>query len=112
MHGGQCLPVKTGLRMHIKEPGWCAIIAPKSGLGSKGLILGNTIGLIDNDYQGEILCYMLNRIPHGKLFIEKDMKFAQMFFVPYAVPMFKLVESFAEETSRGEGGFGSTGVKQ
>lgn len=112
---GQCLPVKTGLRMHMRTPGIAAVVLPRSGLGAKnGLVLGNLVGFIDNDYQGEIICYMWNRNPFvggERITIQRGMKFAQMAFIPYLVPNFRVVEKFEENTIRGTGGFGSTDVR-
>ena len=115
---GQCLPVSTGIAVHILQPNVCGIVVPRSGLGAKsGVVLGNSLGLIDNDYQGELICYIWNRnfwsdtlgkLP-PRLHITPGMKFAQMFFTPFLSPMFRRVTEFSTETARGTGGFGSTG---
>ena len=108
---GDCVQVKTGLRMHMRDPNIAGMVLPRSGLGAKnGLVLGNLVGFIDNDYQGEILCFMWNRNTDGPIIhVIRGMKFAQMAFVPVYTPKFNLVEQFETQTVRGEGGFGSTG---
>lgn len=125
---GDTVPIRTGLRMHMRYPDMCAIVVPRSGLGAKeGVVLGNTLGLIDPDYQGDITCYVFNRNPSVRskfaggnalleaiypkmVRIQRGMRFAQMFFVPFLSVQFNRVDEFAELTQRGEGGFGHTGV--
>lgn len=104
----QCIKIGTGIAIHIADPGYAAMILPRSGLGHKGLILGNTIGLIDSDYQGEIILSVWNRSPDPIRINQMD-RIAQLIIVPVIQPVFNFVESF-EETERGDGGFGSTGV--
>lgn len=86
-----------------------AVVLPRSGLGSKhGIVLGNLVGLIDNDYQGEIIVCLWNRSTN--LFvINKLDRIAQLCFVPFIQPGFKFVKEFSKNTVRGSGGFGSTG---
>lgn len=110
---GECRPIKTGIALHPLVPNVCAVVLPRSGLGGKqGLILGNSVGLIDNDYQGEIMCYMWNRNTSGDqpLVVERGARFAQLMFLPYLRAVFHPVTEFSNETQRGEGGFGSTGT--
>ena len=93
----------------IKDPRFCAVIAPRSGLGhKKGIVLGNLIGVIDADYQGEIRVSCWNRSDEAYCINPMD-RIAQLLFLPVLRPAFEVVEEF-EETVRGEGGFGSSGV--
>ena len=109
IHPGDTYLVKTGLAIHIGNPGYAALILPRSGLGhKKGIVLGNLVGLIDSDYQGELMVSVWNR---GKDPFElKPMeRIAQLMVVPVVQPEFNLVESF-EASERASGGFGSTGT--
>ncbi|HEX7370364.1 MAG TPA: dUTP diphosphatase [Rhodanobacteraceae bacterium] len=106
---GDSVLVPTGLAIHIGDPGWCALILPRSGLGHKhGLVLGNLTGLIDADYQGPLMISCWNR---GKqaFTIQPGDRIAQLLVMPVARVAWQVVESF-EASERGEGGFGSTGV--
>ena len=100
--------VPTGLAIHLADPGLAAMIVPRSGLGHKhGIVLGNLVGLIDSDYQGELLISCWNR--GTKTFrIEPGERIAQLVVVPVVQVEFEVVESF-EESRRGSGGFGHTG---
>lgn len=101
--------VPTGLAIHINDPGWCALILPRSGLGHKhGLVLGNLTGLIDADYQGPLMISCWNR-GNAAFTIAPGDRIAQLMFVPVARARFRKVEEFAP-SARGAGGFGSTGV--
>ncbi len=105
---GDTYLIPTGFAIHIGEPGLAATLLPRSGLGHKhGIVLGNLIGLIDSDYQGEILISCWNR---GKepFIIQPGERVAQMVFVPVFQVDFELVTAF-EETARSDGGFGSSG---
>jgi len=104
----ETLLIPTGFAMHIADPGMAAIILPRSGLGHKhGLVLGNLVGLIDSDYQGQVYVSCWNR--SDKAFeIEPGMRIAQLVFVPIVMAQFNIVESF-ELSERGAGGFGHTG---
>ncbi|MCI6531192.1 MAG: dUTP diphosphatase [Mesosutterella sp.] len=106
---GQTELVRTGLAIHIADPGYAALVLPRSGLGHKhGIVLGNLVGLIDSDYQGELMISAWNR--SGAAFtIEPFERLAQLVIVPVVQPEFHVVDSF-EKSSRGEGGFGSTGL--
>lgn len=102
--------IGTGLSIYIADPGYAAIILPRSGLGhQKGLILGNTCGLIDSSYQGELLVSAWNRTLAEPIFLRPGDRFAQLMFVPIARPSFEIVEDFKAKSKRGKGGFGSTG---
>lgn len=101
--------VPTGLSIHIKDPNWCAMLMPRSGQGHKrGLILGNTIGLIDSDYQGPLMVSLWNR-GNTEQTIEIGERIAQMVLVPVGLPEFNWVESYDDVSERGEGGYGSSG---
>lgn len=100
--------VPTGIALHIADPGLAAMILPRSGLGHKqGIVLGNLVGLIDSDYQGQIFVSVWNR-SHTPFTIQPLERIAQLVIVPVVQAIFNVVESF-EESERGEGGFGSTG---
>lgn len=105
---GDCELIHTGLAIHLDDPGLAALILPRSGLGHKhGIVLGNLVGLIDSDYQGELLVSCWNR-GATTFRIEPGERIAQLVIVPVCQVDFKLVDSFAE-SDRGEGGFGHTG---
>lgn len=105
-----CVMIPTGLAIHLADRHWAALILPRSGLGHKGLILGNTVGLIDADYQGEIRlsCWNRGRVP---LTIEPGDRVAQMVVIPIVTPVFRVVTAFAAETTRRDGGFGHSGLR-
>ena len=104
----QLLP--TGLAMHLADPGYVALILPRSGLGHKhGIVLGNLVGLIDSDYQGQLMVSVWNRGP-TPFVIEPMERIAQMVIMPVVQAHFRLVDEFAP-SQRGEGGYGSTGTK-
>lgn len=101
--------VPTGFAIHIGDPGWCALIVPRSGLGHKhGLVTGNLVGVIDADYQGPLMisCWNRSAIPYT---IHPGDRIAQLLLVPVGRASLRVVDSFAPSL-RGEGGFGSTGV--
>ncbi|SFL85685.1 dUTP diphosphatase [Marinobacter zhejiangensis] len=107
---GQTELLKTGLSIHIADPGLAAMILPRSGLGHKhGIVLGNLVGLIDSDYQGELMVSCWNR-GHTTFTIDVGERIAQLVLVPVVQADFELVESF-EASDRGAGGFGSTGTR-
>jgi dUTP pyrophosphatase len=104
--------VSSGIALHMADGGMAALVLPRSGLGhKKGLVLGNLVGLIDADYTGPILVSAWNRNPPGSepITIAPGERFAQMVFVPILRPDFAVVEEFSMDSSRGAGGFGSTG---
>lgn len=98
----------TGISIFIANPGFAAMILPRSGLGSKGIVLGNLVGLIDSDYQGELKCALWNRSTEPFLLKPLE-RIAQMCFVPVFLPKWKLVQDFSNSTQRAARGFGSTG---
>jgi dUTP pyrophosphatase len=99
--------IPTGLAIHIGSREVAGLILPRSGLGTRGLILGNTVGLIDSDYQGELKVSTWNRTD-TPIVIEQYDRFAQLMFVPVLQPEWVEVEEFSNRTERGAGGFGST----
>lgn len=107
---GQTHLVPTGLAIHIGDPSLAATILPRSGLGHKhGIVLGNLVGLIDSDYQGQLMVSVWNR-GQDTFTIEPGDRIAQLVFVPVVQAEFNLVEDF-DATERGEGGFGHSGKK-
>lgn len=105
---GQTVMIPTGLAIHLADPGYAAMILPRSGLGHKhGIVLGNLVGLIDSDYQGQLLVSCWNR-GHESFLLNPMERIAQLVIVPVVQANFNVVEEFPE-SMRGEGGFGSTG---
>ncbi|MEI6708665.1 MAG: dUTP diphosphatase [Methylococcales bacterium] len=108
LNSGESLLIPTGLAIHIDDPSLAAILLPRSGLGHKhGIVLGNLVGLIDSDYQGEILVSCWNRGTTA-FTINVGERIAQMVFVPIVQVAFEQIEVFTQ-SSRGLGGFGHTG---
>jgi dUTP pyrophosphatase len=105
---GEARLIPTGLAIHIQEPGLAAMLLPRSGLGHKhGIVLGNLVGLIDSDYQGQVFVSCWNR--GGETFtMQPGERIAQMVIVPVVHADFEVVEEF-EASTRGSGGFGHTG---
>ena len=107
---GQTVLIPTGLAIHLADANYAAMILPRSGLGHKhGVVLGNLVGLIDSDYQGELMVSTWNR-GNTAFTIEPFERIAQMVIVPVVQAQFNLVEEF-DASDRGAGGFGSTGTK-
>jgi len=105
---GQTLLIPTGIAIHVADPSYCAIILPRSGLGHKhGIVLGNLVGLIDSDYQGQLMVSTWNRGQQNFQICAMD-RLAQLVIVPVAQVEWEVVEEFSTST-RGTGGFGSTG---
>ena len=102
--------IPTGIAIHIDDPGLAATILPRSGLGHKhGIVLGNLVGLIDSDYQGQLFVSCWNR-GTDSFTIEKGDRIAQLVFVPVVQADFEVVDEF-DESQRGAGGFGHSGHK-
>jgi len=100
--------IPTGISIHISDPGYAATILPRSGLGHKhGIVLGNLVGLIDSDYQGQLFVSCWNR-GNTTFTIEVAERIAQLVILPVAQVEFEMVEEFSD-SDRGEGGFGSSG---
>jgi dUTP pyrophosphatase len=105
---GQTVLVPTGLAIHLADPGYAAMILPRSGLGHKnGIVLGNLVGLIDSDYQGQLMVSTWNR-SQATFTLQPMDRLAQLVVVPVLQVGFNVVEEFPS-TERGAGGFGSTG---
>ncbi|SEI49347.1 deoxyuridine 5'-triphosphate nucleotidohydrolase [Azotobacter beijerinckii] len=105
---GQTTLIPTGLAIHIADPGLAALVLPRSGLGHKhGIVLGNLVGLIDSDYQGELMVSCWNR-GQSAFRIAVGERIAQLVLVPVVQARFELVEAF-DESQRGTGGFGHSG---
>ena len=105
---GQTTLVRTGMAIHLADPGLAAMIRPRSGLGHKhGIVLGNLVGLIDSDYQGPLMVSCWNR-GREAFTVQPLERIAQMVIVPVVQAAFRRVDDF-EASHRGEGGFGSTG---
>jgi dUTP pyrophosphatase len=105
---GETILVPSGLAIHLADPGYAAVVLPRSGLGHKhGVVLGNLVGLIDSDYQGQIMVSVWNR--GSEMFVIQPLeRIAQLVIVPVLQVKFNVVEEF-ETSTRGAGGFGSTG---
>ena len=102
--------IPTGLALHVADPGYAAVILPRSGLGHKhGIVLGNLVGLIDSDYQGPLMVSAWNRSQTAYT-LEPLERLAQLVVLPIAQIEFTVVEEF-EQSTRGAGGFGSTGKR-
>jgi dUTP pyrophosphatase len=105
---GETALVPTGLAIHVGDPGYAAMILPRSGLGHKhGIVLGNLVGLIDSDYQGQLMISTWNR-GQNAFTLNPMERLAQLVIVPVVQAHFNIVDDF-EASTRGAGGFGSTG---
>ena len=105
---GETELIPTGMAIHIADPGLAAIILPRSGLGHKhGIVLGNLVGLIDSDYQGQLFVSCWNR-GSNSFRVEIGERIAQLVVIPVVQAKFSIVDEF-DDSSRGEGGFGHTG---
>ncbi len=108
LNPGETRLIPTGLAIHLADPGYAALILPRSGLGHKhGVVLGNLVGLIDSDYQGELMVSLWNR-GQEPFTVQPLERIAQMVIVPVVQAKFRLVQEFGQ-SQRGAGGFGSTG---
>ena len=107
---GESQLIGTGLAIYIQDPDYVGFIMPRSGLGHKhGIVLGNLTGVIDADYQGELMVSIWNRSQTDYV-LQPSEKMAQYLVVPIARPTFEIVAEFSDISVRGEGGFGSTGT--
>ena len=105
---GETVLIPTGFAMHMQETGLAAVILPRSGLGHKhGIVLGNLVGLIDSDYQGQVYVSCWNR-SDNEFHVEPGMRIAQLVFMPVVQVQWEQVEVF-DQSDRGAGGFGHTG---
>ena len=108
IHSGETLLIPTGLAIYVEDPSMAAVVLPRSGLGHKhGIVLGNLVGLIDSDYQGQLFISCWNR-GHESFTIEVGDRLAQLVIVPVIQTKFKIVDEFIS-TDRGSGGFGHSG---
>ena len=106
---GQAVLIPTGLSIHVADPGYAALILPRSGLGHKhGIVLGNLVGLIDSDYQGQLMVSAWNRSSQPYT-IEPLERIAQLVIVPVLQAQLNWVDDFEQPSARGAGGYGSTG---
>ena len=101
--------INAGFKLYIKSPNIVGFILPRSGKGSKGLVIGNLTGVIDSDYQGDLKICLWNR-SESPIQIFPGEAVAQLIFLPVYHPTLKVVEAFSTNTIRGEGGFGSTSI--
>lgn len=109
LKAGETKLLGTGLAFYINNPSFAGMILPRSGLGHKhGIVLGNLVGLIDSDYQGELMISLWNR-SDADYVIDVGERVAQYVIVPVATPVFSIVEEFSDRSDRGAGGFGHTG---
>ena len=109
LHPGDSALIPSGLAIHLADPGLAAIVIPRSGLGHKyGIVLGNLVGLIDSDYQGQVFVSCWNR-GRAAFVVNPLERIAQLVVVPVVQVELNIVETF-DESSRGAGGFGSTGT--
>jgi len=107
---GETSLIPTGFAIHVEDTGLAAVLLPRSGLGhKKGIVLGNLVGLIDSDYQGQVYVSCWNR-GHESFTMNPGDRIAQMVFMPVVQVAFDVVDEF-DESHRGEGGFGHTGVQ-
>jgi len=105
---GETVLVPTGLAIHLEDPNYAAMLLPRSGLGHKhGIVLGNLVGLIDSDYQGQVFVSCWNR-GQDTFTVQPGERIAQMVIVPVVQAEFEIVDEF-HDSERGEGGFGHTG---
>ena len=111
IEAGATVLIPTGLAIHVANPGYCAMILPRSGMGHKnGIVLGNLVGLIDSDYQGQLMVSTWNRGQQAFTLAPME-RLAQLIIVPVVQVGFNVVDEFdsEKESERGAGGFGSTG---
>lgn len=113
LYPGECRLIPLGFAIHMTSPAFCAVLLPRSGLGhKKGIVLGNGTGLIDADYQGQVMASLWNRNKAGTPpeWIAPGQRIAQLVFLPVVRPDLVTVREFSAATARAEGGFGSTGI--
>lgn len=109
---GEVLKIPTGIAIHVADPNYVAYALPRSGMGAKeGLLPAQAIATIDSDYQGQVWLYVWNRNKSETKFLNPGDRIAQLVFHKLEHPELVIVESFDEETVRGDGAFGSTGVR-
>ena len=110
LEAGATALVPTGLALYLQDPGYAALVLPRSGLGHRhGIVLGNLVGLIDSDYQGQLMVSAWNRGRSGYTIAPME-RIAQLVIVPVVQATFTVVDVFSARSARGEAGYGSTGV--
>jgi dUTP pyrophosphatase len=119
LYPGEASMIPTGLSVYVADPGYAAIALPRSGLGTKGLVLGNLVGLIDADYQGPLMLQLWNRQtpdfnttgmrPGKTVTIKPGERIAQLVIVPVVRAAIEIVDEFSNTSARGQGGFGHSG---
>jgi len=109
IYPGESTMIDLGFKMEIADPDVCAVLLPRSGLGTKGIVLRNLVGLIDSDYRGPVKACIWNTDPNDEFVINPHDRICQMMFLPVIQPEFEIVEELGV-SDRGEGGFGSSGV--
>ena len=105
---GESWGFHLGISIWIKDPSICGVIMPRSGLGIQGILPANVVGLIDSDYQGELIIHLAN-YSDKEYVVQNGDRIAQLVFMPVRQMSFQIKNKFTELTERGEGGFGSTG---
>ena len=110
IYPGETVQFPMGYALYIGDHTLCGMIMPRSGLGVKGILPANVLGLIDSDYQGELMVYLKNH-SHNEFLVQNGDRIAQLVFMPVEHVMFSSVLEFSHITERGTGGFGSTGDK-
>ena len=110
IYPGETVQFPMGYALYIGDHTLCGMIMPRSGLGVKGILPANVLGLIDSDYQGELMVYLKNH-SHNEFLVQNGDRIAQLVFMPVEHVMFSSVLEFSHVTERGTGGFGSTGDK-
>lgn len=111
--GGAPVLISAGFAIRLGSPGYCGLVCPRSGWGHRGLVLGNTVGVIDADYQGPVLLSAWNRNAQedgDEIVVSPGDRIAQLLILPIARPELDVVEAFEARSARGGGGFGSSGV--
>jgi len=108
IHPGETVRFPMGYKIHIGDHTLCAMIIPRSGLGVKGILPANVVGIIDSDYQGELVVHLKNH-SNEEYLVQNGDRIAQLVFVPIEHVSFSVVNEFSYTTERGGGGFGSTG---
>lgn len=108
IHPGETIPFSMGYRIYIGDHTLCGMIMPRSGLGIKGILPANVLGLIDSDYQGELIVHLKNH-SNAEYLIQNGDRIAQLVIMPVFQAQFTIVDDWSVRTKRGHGGFGSTG---
>lgn len=108
---GERAKIPLGFAVWIKDPNVAALLLPRSGLGGKGFVMSNLVGLIDSDYQGQMALLAWNTNTEDQWVVQPGDRIGQIMFVPVIRPAFSIVDEFSAESVRGEGGYGSTGLR-